>query len=165
MMFFGFYCLMAAGAMTVASVSLQRRSWKPSIRFHNYCAKIRFAPIELLQLHEVIGIILETELGLSDIFRNWNDAVVMVYGVNALFVIAGFAPEIIRYRGVAEKMVIAFVFYLTHTLIDALADPETPLSMIVEDAMKLFASSYLALCMLVAMLGMISADPIPRNLE
>jgi MFS family permease len=26
MMFFGFYCLMAAGAMTVASVSLQRRS-------------------------------------------------------------------------------------------------------------------------------------------
>jgi hypothetical protein len=116
-----------------------------------------FAFDELYQLHEVIGVILETELGLSDNFRNWNDAVVIVYGVIALFVIVGFVPEIIRYRGVAETMVIAFVFYLLHTLIDALADPETPLSMIVEDATKLFASSYLALCMLVAVLGMISA--------
>ena len=94
---------------------------------------------------------------MSDIFRNWNDAVVIVYGVIALFVIAGFVPEIIRYRGVAEIMAIAFVFYVMHTLIDSLADPETPLSMIIEDATKLFASSYLALCMFVAVLGMISA--------
>ena len=90
-------------------------------------------------------------------FRNWNDAVVIVYGVIALFVIVGFVPEIIRYRGVAEIMVIGFVFYVMHTLVDAMADPETPLSMIIEDATKLFASSYLAMSMLVAVLGIISA--------
>ena len=116
-----------------------------------------FALDELLQFHEEIGRIIKHEYGRADTFRNWNDVIVIVYGVIALSVIAGFIPEIIRYRRVAEIMVIAFSFYVTHTLIDSLTDSATTLSFIVEESAKLFASGYFALCMFIAVLGMISA--------
>jgi len=116
-----------------------------------------FALDELLEFHEEIGRMIKYEYGQTDTFRNWNDVIVIAYGVIALPVLIGFIPEIIRYRRVAEIMVIAFVFYVTHTLIDSLTDRATALSHIIEESAKLCASGYFALCMFIAVLGMISA--------
>ena len=107
---------------------------------------------ELMQFHERLGSIMRRYAD-SGIFRNWNDIIVILYGVLALPVIAALLPGILRYRMYFELIVTAFVFYAIHTLIDATQSPRTQVSMILEESAKLLCVMFLALGTFIAFLG------------
>ena len=103
---------------------------------------------ELLQFHERLGeFIASTPIGPAEIFRNWNDVIVIGYGMIAILVLFYCLPAILRIPMVAETLALAFGFYLTHTIIDS-TQVRTSLSIIVEESAKLFSSAFLALAML-----------------
>ena len=107
---------------------------------------------ELMQFHERLGVTMKHYAD-AGIFRNWNDIIVILYGVLALPVIAALLPGILRYRMFFELIVIAFVFYAIHTLIDATQSPRTQVSMILEESAKLLCVMFLALGTFIAFLG------------
>lgn len=106
---------------------------------------------ERLQLHEQFGDMMKQVS--SGPFRNWNDVAVILYGVVALAILAALAPSLLRYRMVGELFVVAFAFYAAHTLIDASAN--TTLSVIAEEAAKLFSGAFLALAAGAGLLGVL----------
>ncbi len=114
-----------------------------------------FSLDELLQFHELTGRLMRHELGRVEFFRNWNDIIVIAYGVVAIPVIIFFIPEVFRFPRVAELMAAAFSFYIIHTIIDSTSKPSTTLSGITEESAKLFSSGFFALTMFVAVLGII----------
>ena len=107
---------------------------------------------ELLQFHEILSSIIKRYAS-SGIFRNWNDIIVILYGIVALPVIALLLPSILRYRMLFELFVVAFIFYGIHTLIDSTQNPATKVSIIFEESAKLFCGSSLALGTFVGFLG------------
>jgi len=107
---------------------------------------------ELLLFHEHLGSIIG-RYGSFGIFRNWNDVVVILYGVIALPIMGVLLPSIIRYRMILELFAIAFIFYGIHTLIDSTQSPTTTYSIIFEESAKLFCGSFLALGAFVGFLG------------
>ena len=107
---------------------------------------------ELMQFHERFGSFIRGYVS-SGIFRGWNDVIVILYGVIALPFAAIFFKKIIRYRGVAEFFIIAFVFYGVHTLIDSTQQPQTTVSVIFEESFKLFCGSMLTLGAFTGFLG------------
>ena len=113
-----------------------------------------FAWDELMQEHEKLGQwIRDSWMGSSQIFRNWNDAVVIVYGIVALIFFVYFLPIILNYPKFIEILAIAFIFYITHTAIDSLSVERTSMSVILEETCKLFSSAYFACAMFVGLLG------------
>ena len=96
-------------------------------------------------------------------FRKWDDIIVILYGIVALFLMAGFLPEILRYPRVMEMMGIAFLFYFIHTFVDSTQEPRTDLSAIIEVSAKVFCAEYLAISMFVAILGMKAAANLRRE--
>ena len=84
---------------------------------------------------------------------SWNDVIVILYGVVALPVVLALLPDILRYRMVLELFVIAFVFYVLHTLIDSTQEPYTTTSVILEESAKLFCGAFLALGAFIGFLG------------
>ena len=116
---------------------------------------------ELVGFHEELGRYLryitdpnEAPLG---IFRNWNDVVVISYGIPALFLMIFFLPSLLRYPRVFEIFIIAFSFYAIHTIIDSTQEPATTLSYIFEETAKLYCSASLALGTLVGLVGTVSS--------
>ena len=107
---------------------------------------------ELLQFHERFGRIIGRSVDPGP-FRNWNDVIVILYGVLALPILLVFLPSILRCRMVLELFVVAFLFYVIHTFIDSTQDPRTTLSAILEESAKLFCVSFLALGTFVGFLG------------
>ncbi len=107
---------------------------------------------ELLQFHERIGNRIGQYVN-SGIFRNWNDVIVILYGVIAIPIMTLFLPEIIRHRLLLELFIVAIVFYGIHTLIDSTQEPRTTMSAIFEESAKLFCVLFLALGAFVAFLG------------
>jgi hypothetical protein len=118
---------------------------------------------ELIGFHEMTGRYLDPAIGIPEGFRKWDDIVVILYGVVALFVMAGFLPEIFRYPRVMELMGMAFLFYFIHTLVDSISVPRTDLSAIIEESAKVFCAEYLAISMFVAQLGIKAAGKIKRG--
>lgn len=115
-----------------------------------------FAFDELFGFHERFDQkLVESSIGEAKSFRNWNDLVVIVYGLVALPVFFYFLPEILRLPRVAELLTAAFCFYVLHTLIDS-TQVEGNVSIILEESCKLFASCFFALTMVVAALTMIN---------
>ena len=120
---------------------------------------------ELLQFHERLGGYLDIAVSNEDpigIFRNWNDVVVIGYGILALFPLIYFLPSILRYPKVFEILAIAFLFYGIHTFIDSTQEPPTTYSFIFEESAKLFCSALLALGTFVGLVGTVyfkSSDP------
>jgi len=109
---------------------------------------------ELLQFHENLGRwIKHAWLGPSQIFRNWNDAVVIFYGIGAIIFLAYFLPVIMRYPKLMEMLAIAFVFYVLHTGIDSLSAGMRRGYIILEETCKVFSSGYFAIAMLTGLLG------------
>ena len=135
------------------------------LRFFWLVAAIGFAYLfldELIGFHETAGRQLNPIAAIPEGFRHWDDIVVMLYGVVALFVMAGFLPEIFRYPKVMEMMAIAFLFYFIHTFLDGTVSPRTDLSAIFEESAKVFCGEFLAISMFVAILG-IKAGNIQRK--
>lgn len=111
---------------------------------------------ELLGFHEAIGHVLD-EIDLmgvtsSTTIRRWNDLVVILYGVVALPLGVMYLPTMVRYPSFLKLTGFAFAFYVVHTAIDAVVEPPTLLSVILEESAKLFSGLFLALACLAACL-------------
>ena len=130
------------------------------LRYFWLLATVGFAFLfldELIGFHEMTGRWLDPAVGVPEGFRKWDDIVVILYGVVALFVMAGFLPEIFRYPKVMEMMGVAFLFYFIHTFVDSTQEPRTDISAIIEESAKVFCAEYLAISMFVAILGIKAA--------
>lgn len=107
---------------------------------------------EVVQFHERLGDFIGDRHSAGD-FRNWNDIIVILYGVVALPVFVLFIPAIARYKLALEIFSCAFLFYVIHTVLDSVSEPRTELSVILEESAKLFCGAFLALGALVCFLG------------
>lgn len=107
---------------------------------------------ETAQFHERLGVLIGDEVD-SGMFRNWNDVIVILYGFIALPVVVVLMPSLLRYRVTIELFLLAFVFYVIHTLVDSTQDPSTTLSIIIEESAKLYCGAFLALSMFFSFLG------------
>lgn len=115
-----------------------------------------FAFDELLEFHERLGGLIErSTVGHIQTFRNWNDVVVIGYGIVAIPILIYFLPEILRLPKVAEMLAVAFSCYGIHTIIDS-TQTRTNLSIILEESAKLFSSAFFALSMLIGILTIVA---------
>lgn len=146
--------LSMACSFSIASLVVNLRDKTPPILMWIIMAAGFFflAMDELIQFHERFGATMRHYAD-SGIFRNWNDIIVILYGVLAIPVIAALLPGILRYRMFFELIVTAFVLYAIHTLIDATQSPRTQVSMILEESAKLLCVMFLALGTFIALLG------------
>jgi len=115
---------------------------------------------ELLQIHERLGSLLDRfEITKTIIeqspMRCWNDVIVILYGVIALPAAICFSPSILRFPRVFEYLGLACFFYVVHTAIDSMVEPPTTLSVMLEESAKLLCSTFLAIALLVGLLGII----------
>jgi hypothetical protein len=120
-----------------------------------------FACDELLRFHEHVGTWVRHHLfgRPTHFFRNWNDVIVILYGVIALPIIAFFFPRILRLPLHMELLAIAFLSYCVHTGVDVLPHGDGIVgrfmssipSSIPEEGAKLFASTFFAVAMLNAL--------------
>ena len=102
--------------------------------------------------HEVLG-------RPEHLFRNWNDAIVLLYGVVALVVVGFFLPRVLRMPLHVELLGIGFVAYCVHTAVDLMPHTEGVIgrfmssipSSIPEESAKMFASAFFANAMLQAL--------------
>ena len=108
---------------------------------------------ELLQFHERIGNRIEA-WGLNvGPFRNWNDIIVILYGVLGLGFVATFFSVILRFPQFLKLLTVAFVFFILHTVVDSVTEPQTTFSVIVEESAKLYCSTFLAIAFLAGMMN------------
>lgn len=113
---------------------------------------------ELVQIHERIDMIVSsTSIGAPETFRNWNDLVVILYGVGGLAIGLAFLPELLRIPRVLEMYATGFAFYLVHTVIDTVTTNPTPLTIICEESAKLMCVMMLLLASITAVTAMIDA--------
>ncbi|MCK6694592.1 MAG: hypothetical protein L6Q97_21150 [Thermoanaerobaculia bacterium] len=115
---------------------------------------------ELLEIHEFFGGLMNLVSGMigmedTGIFRNWNDVVVIAYGVVALAFFLYYLPAILRYSVLGERLAVAGVFFVIHTVIDSVSEPQTVNSVILEESAKLYCALFLALSGFSALLGVI----------
>lgn len=116
-----------------------------------------FALDELLQFHEKLGnLITKSPIGPTETFRNWNDVIVIGYGVIAIGVLLYFLPEIFRYPKFVELLLTSCAFYFIHTLIDSTQERST-ISVIFEESAKLFSSTFFAISMFVGLVGIVAS--------
>lgn len=99
---------------------------------------------ELLLIHEIIGAKIGQTRDAGS-FKNWNDVVVIVYGMIAVPIGAFYFSELLRYKMVIELFVLGFIFYMAHTYIDSIYHEPTPRSIIFEESCKLFSVGFLAI--------------------
>jgi hypothetical protein len=111
---------------------------------------------ELLEFHENIGgvlNILTSRIGMdSGAFRNWNDIIVIAYGLIALPIGLYFLPVVLRYPGLMECMTLGGLFFVIHTVIDSVSEPSVK-SVVMEESAKLFTAMFLALSAFTALRG------------
>lgn len=119
-----------------------------------------FALDEMLMFHEGMGELLKKKslLGPARFFKNWNDAIVLAYGLVAILVMFYFLPQILRYPLFAEWLAAAFCFYCATTAIDLLVAERTFKSIMVEETFKLLSSSSFAFAMFTGLLGVIAVS-------
>ena len=111
---------------------------------------------ELVQIHERIDMIVTSSgVGKPETLRNWNDLVVILYGVVGLTIGLIFLPELLRFPRVLEMYATGFAFYLIHTVIDSVTTNPTPLSIICEESAKLLCVMMLLLASVTAVMAMI----------
>lgn len=153
--------LTLAGAFAWSCVLLQGRLPDPrrSLWLLMAVGFLFLAFDELLEFHETIDVWLRnTWLGWPPLFRNWSDVVVIGYGVAGVAVLARFWSEIRQLPRTAILLGLGGVFYGLHTAIGTLVSGSA-LKTMVEESVKLAATSFLALAMLAALLAILaSAD-------
>lgn len=108
---------------------------------------------EQVQFHERFGRIVIEQIMPQEYFRNWNDVIVIMYGVIALPVGLFLLPRLLRYRLVPELFAAGFIFYAIHTSIDSTQDPATLTSIILEESAKVFSTAFLAIGVFTGLLS------------
>lgn len=130
-----------------------------------------FSCDELMRFHEQVGTLLRTDvLGRSDFFKNWNDLIVILYGVIAAIVMLRFAPRVLQLPLHPELIALGFLSYVVHTGMDSLPHEDTgPLAFlrslptgIIEESAKLFASTFFAMSMLQGLLVILHSRNVAR---
>lgn len=112
---------------------------------------------ELLQFHERLGNLIGSHIN-SGPFRNWNDVIVIGYGIFALIIALPLAPLILKHKWLPEFIVVAFLFFFIHTTVDSLAEPSTVLSTIIEESAKLFCMFFIMQAIFCSLMVVISDD-------
>ena len=148
-------CLAAAAGLAFVSFFISKRRTERLFWLFFSLALGFFALDELMEGHERIGAVLQRVpwLTLPDSFRNWNDVVVISYGIVAVAFLICFLPAILRYPRFLEALAVAIAFYSIHTLIDSTQEPRTTLSAILEESAKLFCSATPALASFIGLLS------------
>lgn len=117
-----------------------------------------FALDELLEFHEKLGTIIKgSPIGPSETFRNWNDLIVIIYGVVAVCIAIYFLSEIFRYPLFAEMLSIAFFCYCLHTILDSTLG-DSNLGRILEESAKVYSSTFFAIAMFIGLLGVVNIN-------
>jgi len=103
-----------------------------------------FSIDEIVQIHEKAGSAFGRVVGGSGAFRNFNDVIVIGYGIIAIAVLAAFFREASRHPEFVRWVSVGFGFFVLHTAIDSLAFQPTTRSRVLEESAKLFASAFFA---------------------
>ena len=117
-----------------------------------------FAVDELRHYHERMGDWMLEELGRAGPFRNWNDVLVLIYGVAGIAVSFVYLPEVVRYRRFTGLLGLGFLMFGVHTAIDGLVSGDVAYKDVPEETAKLCATAFFALAMLAALLTVARAD-------
>lgn len=113
-----------------------------------------FALDEIMEFHEELDMfVADTSIGRPESFRNWNDVIVIGYGLVAAVVLLPFLPEVLRYPRFPALLAVGFGFYALHTLIDSTVSDPTDTSKIFEESAKLFAGAFFSLAVFAALLA------------
>lgn len=151
------FLAMASAFAGVAAMSERGRDHKLYWWWLLTCAGFFFFSCdELLRFHEQAGTYMREVLGRSEFFKNWNDVIVIAYGLVALVVMLRFAPRVLRLPLHAELIALGFLAYVVHTGVDSLPHLESGLrelpTGIIEESAKLYASTFFAMAMLQGLL-------------
>ncbi len=143
-------CMAMSGALALVVFYLRTKAWTVGGLFWILlaCGCIFLSLDEQLMLHERGGrAISATSVGEPEFFRNWNDIIVIGYGIVALGVGAFFAREIVKCKVFAALFVIGFLFYMAHTGLDSTLPNTVLWKDIPEESSKLLSvfSLFLAL--------------------
>lgn len=112
---------------------------------------------EMLEFHENVDYWLrETWVGWPPLFRNWNDVIVISYGVGGVALLARYWREIARLPQAFILLALGGAFYVLHTGIDSLVSNSAAKNL-VEESAKLTATAFFALSMLAAFIAMLGA--------
>lgn len=112
---------------------------------------------EMLEFHESFdGWIRNTWVGWPPLFRNWNDVIVIGYGVAGLALLVTFRSEMLRLPRAAVLLGLGGLFYVIHTGIDSLVSG-SPMKSVVEESAKLIATAFFALAMLAALMALLAS--------
>jgi len=155
-----------AGALALAVFYLRMDDWKSGAWFWLLLAAgFAFLAIdEQLMLHERGGYALEnTQLGPSQTFRNWNDLIVIGYGVVALGIVAFATREILKCRAFAILFATAFFFYAVHTGLDTVLPTDLAWKDVPEESAKLFCALFLFLSLCARFLTQADGMRTPRR--
>jgi hypothetical protein len=149
--------LAMASALALAVFYLRMDDWKSGGLFWLIlglgCAFL--ALDEQLMFHERGGAAIElTSIGASETFRNWNDVIVIGYGVVALVIAGLFGREILRCKVFALSFGVGFAFYALHTGIDSIVPTAVAWKDIPEESAKLMSVFFLFLAMCARFLAM-----------
>ncbi len=132
--------LAMASALALMVFYLRSRDWDLGTLFWLILAGgcLFLSLDEQLMFHERGGHVIEaTAIGQPSLFRNWNDLIVIGYGVVALAIAAMFGREILKCRTFALFFATGFAFYAIHTGIDSLVPKSVPWKDIPEETAKL----------------------------
>jgi hypothetical protein len=145
---------LACAAAASTSVALRRRGERPWFWLFTTGVLAFLALDEILQFHERMGGWLKaSRLGAVPFFRNWNDVVVILYGVAACAVLFAFLPELLRFPRVAALCTVGLGFFAVHTVIDASSPNPSGANMLFEEGCKVLAVGFLATAMYAARRG------------
>lgn len=111
---------------------------------------------ELFEIHEKLcSWIDNSAIGPTQIFRNWNDVIVIIYCIAAVLVLTYFLSEVLRYPLFAEIQSTALILFFIHTIIDT-TQQRSPANIILEESAKIFSSTFFAISMYVGFLGVLA---------
>ncbi|GAB5504437.1 hypothetical protein [Pyruvatibacter sp.] len=152
-----------SSALALAVFYLRMDDWKSGAWFWLLlAAAFAFLAIdEQLMLHERGGNVLENStLGPSETFRNWNDLIVISYGLVALAIAALAVREILKSGIFALLFATAFAFYAIHTGLDSLLPSDLAWKDAPEESAKLLCALFLFLALCARFLDL--ADRMKR---
>lgn len=112
---------------------------------------------EMLEFHETFDEWLRsTSVGWPPLFRNWNDIIVISYGLGGVLLLACYWREVARRPRAAALLGFGAAFYVLHTGIDSLVSNSAAKNL-VEESAKLTATAFFALSMLAAFMAMLQS--------
>jgi hypothetical protein len=138
--------LTAGGLAGVTFWTVRRQEWRTRLLWGVMTLGFPYlAADEVLQFHERFGDFMDAHAVSAGPFRNWNDIMVIAYGLIAIPFAIFCLPELRRYPRVITMLGVAAFFYVATTAVDSTMNSTG--STIVEESLKLYCSLFMALSM------------------